>query len=130
MNAVWWGSLLGYGVGLVYMLALAGMQYLTFIYHVLRPEPTQPATDSPFENLPQTPAVDYRHRGALAERLRRDRDAGHSHAAAQSYGNIHRDPVAYARRQRYSDSYAHQRAADRRSVADRPVRSDADPKRR
>jgi hypothetical protein len=72
--------------------------------------------------------IEYGHHGVLAKRVRRQHRAVDPNGATNGYTYVHRDPVNYARHQRYSNTLANAvaRNANRRSVANASTWRDKD----
>lgn len=119
INSFWWGSLAWYAYGLLWIMAVAAIQLIAFaLYDVERSDAfhpgLSPAPPQPVDHQP-------RLRGLMPERMRRERRAAHPDRAPDDHANIYRDPVAFARRERYAHRYP-------LSGADtRPRRTNANP---
>jgi hypothetical protein len=114
INAIWWSSLGAYALGLLWLLTLAGVQFIVFTAY----------DQQPMESRGAVSVAAYTHSDPL--RLWRQRSAGYSNGAG--YGHAHLNPYSdpHARLgrnpNRYTDSGL--RRANGRAIAYTPVRSD------
>lgn len=125
VNIFWWGSLAVYAFGLMWIVGLAGVQYISFVCYdldLLLQKKTHDSTQSAY-------AV---HRAKQpGERVQRGSRADHPNGKAHTSTNPYRDPVSYARRQRYAHRLplAHEQRSYRGPLSDAAFRADEDTQR-
>ncbi len=133
INLFWWGSLVGYAGGLLWLLTLAGIQFIAFVCHdrsAFSSDVQRYTVAAVGQNKPVGGA--YRHHGVLGERLQRDYPAHHPYRTAHRHRHTHRNPVEHARRERHAHrlAFTRTRAGYGRTVANPTVRSNQDAVRR
>ena len=108
INVFWWTSLAGYSWGLLWVLILSCIQFIIFVTY------DPPNSEATIHTLP---GVDPGHRG-----MQRNHPDRHSDGQADHHTNIHRDPIHYARRQRYAHRHPFARStrANRRPFTNPP----------
>lgn len=128
INVLWWGVLAAYASGLLWILILAGIQYIAFVcYDRSGTTETQDySVGKTTRGLGSTGG--YGHHGILGQRLQRHDRANHPHRAAHDHGDAQRHPVRNARRLRHRHRLAYTRSGDgdSRTVANPTVRPDPD----
>jgi hypothetical protein len=120
-NMFWEHSMPFYASGVLWLLFLSAIQFIAFVAYDGHPNSNEPKIRS-------VGKIEYGHHGVLAKRVRRQHRAVDPNGATNGYTYVHRDPVNYARRQRYSNTLANAvaRNANRRSVANASTRRDKD----
>ncbi len=88
INVFWWSSLAVYSWGLLWVLILSCIQFIIFVTY------DWPNSDAIIHTLP---GVDVGRHG-----MQRNHPNRYSDGQAHHHTNIHRDPIHYARRQRYA----------------------------
>lgn len=127
VNVFRWQSFAGYAGGLAWILILAGIQFAAYVYYV-RFGASQFVFSSPETGFQDVELFAAGYHGILGERLRRDRRANHPDRSPYRYRHVHRDPVSYARRQRYAHRLANPYAyrAYRRAITNAAFWADED----
>lgn len=139
INAIWWGSLAGYTWGVLWLLALTGIQLIAFVVYDRQTSTVSaqilPYRAAPVETIAQAAGYGNRSdpgndaRDAVAIRVRGGNRPGDPDGAS----NHHPDDYARRdslRRERYRYTDNHSVYSYRRSVADATVRSHAALRRR
>ena len=100
LNGLMWASLAVYTWGLLWLLTLSGIQFISFVLY--------------------EKAVRSRNTNTAFQQLQRDGGTDYSNGAPDYQPNRYRDPVEYAKRQRYAHRFpiAHSARPNRRSFTD------------
>jgi hypothetical protein len=128
VNVIWWRGFSGYAVGLLWVLLLACVQFVAFVSYGQQSTEAAPVVGTIRNYAQDRVAAGDSYHGILGERLRRNSSSGNPNRAPHAHRYTHRDPIHYARRQRYADRLANPRArhAHRRPFADTAAGRDYD----
>jgi hypothetical protein len=121
VNAVAWASSSWYAWGMLWLVVISAIQFVAFVCY------DRAAPELRTVEAPRKP-ITYGLHGDLPDRLRRHHRPNNPDGSANTDTNIHRDPVAYARSQRYPHlpPYSRPGDANRRPVAHAAIRPKPD----
>lgn len=103
LNALFVRGLAWYAWGLLWLLMMAGLQVVAFLFY---------DRTTAYETLPLDIPPAYEHHNLVADRVRRDRRASRTYGATVRYRHANFDPITHARLERYADRYGVPRARD------------------
>lgn len=129
VNVFWWSSLAGYAGGLTWILFLSAVQYMIFVTYDRNPTPEPNRIPTVYS----THTDDTGHTAYIdVGGVQRHNGADHTNRTPNHQPYAHRDPVAYARRQRYAHRFPNTRTTYHggRSFPDAPAGSQPDTFRR
>jgi hypothetical protein len=122
LNSFRWSALDGYAWGLMFILGVAGVQFVAFTTLDRRPFSAR----DDFGNVP------IAHHAAVSERMRRERETHRADRTANPYANLNRDGNPDSQRQPDPNRYPYTRPdhTNGRAIPHAPVRPNQDPRRR
>ena len=129
INVLWWGTLVGYASGLLWIMLLAGIQFIAFVcYDRSGSIAIQQSYKVGKTGRGPLDSGGYGHHGLLGQRLQRNHRANHPHGAAYDHADSQHHPVGNAGRIRHRHrlAFTRSRDGDGRTVANPIVRADPD----
>jgi len=117
INVLWWAAAGAYIWGVLWMLTLSGIQFIAFVlYDRNLPISRTPVGTPQIFSLEDT-RPDYRVPDVLRQRVQRDHATSRADGTANNYPHTYRDPVSYARRERYANRVHDATKHHRRGIA-------------
>jgi hypothetical protein len=128
VNVLWWGALVGYAIGLLWIVILAGTQLIAFVCYDRSGISATQGYQVGNAGRGDVDPGRYGHHGLLGQRLQRDHRADHPYGAAYDHADTQRHAVGNTGRSRHAHRLAFTRTRDGhgRTVANPVVRPDPD----